>query len=155
VIRLEIPGTLSHRDVALRTISAACKLLASGGAKADEKSWSEFRMHFVSAVSEAFNNIVIHGYRDRDLGTVRIEIELGQSMMTVRMVDFGASFDLTQVPIPDLAKLPESGLGIFIIRSFMDSVLYEPGQPNVLILNKSLYAPRQSDARVAAAGETR
>lgn len=113
-------------------------------------------MHFVSAVSEAFNNIVIHGYRDReDLGTVRIEIELGQSAMTVRLVDFGASFDLTRVPIPDLARLPESGLGIFIIKSFMDSVLYEPGQPNVLILSKSLYAPRQSDAKVAAAGERR
>ena len=155
MIRLEIPGTLSHRDVALRTISAACKLLASGCAKADEKSWGEFRMHFVSAVSEAFNNIVIHGYRDRDLGTVRMEIELGQSTMTVRMVDFGASFDLTRIPVPDLAKLPESGLGIFIIRSFMDSVLYEPGQPNILILSKSLYAARQSDARVAATGERR
>jgi serine/threonine-protein kinase RsbW len=155
VIRLEVPSTLSHRDVALRTVSAACKLLASNGAKSDERDWSEFRMHFVSAVSEAFNNIVIHGYRDRDMGTVRIEIDLGQTSMTVRMVDFGASFDLTRVAIPDLAKLPESGLGIFIIRSFMDSVLYEPGQPNVLILNKTLYAPRQSDVKVASAGERR
>lgn len=138
MILLEVPGTLSHRDVALRTVSAACKLLASNGVAAGDKAWSEFRMHFVSAVSEAFNNIVIHSYRGQRLGTVRMDIELGQGAMTVRMADYGSSFDPTTVPSPDLDQLPESGLGLFIIRSFMDSVSYEPGRPNVLVLVKSV-----------------
>jgi serine/threonine-protein kinase RsbW len=154
VILLEVPGSLSHRDVALRTVSAACKLLATNANGGPEKAWSEFRMHFVSAVSEAFNNIVIHSYRGQRLGTVRMDIELGQGVMTVRMADYGSSFDPTVVPSPDLDTLPESGLGLFIIRSFMDSVSYEPGRPNVLVLVKSVRTASQ-DGKVGTSVERR
>ena len=47
-------GILDHRDVALRAVSAACKLVTR---RSSGPAWDEFRMHVVSAVSEAFNNI--------------------------------------------------------------------------------------------------
>ena len=41
---------------------------------------------------------------------------------------------------PDLDALPESGMGIYIIKSFMDEVTYRssdrPGAPNVLSMTK-------------------
>src|SRR5262245_59253742 len=62
IIRLEVQGILEHRDVALRTVSAACRLPFR---EAKEEQFKEFRSHVVSAVGEAFNNIAIHGYRGR------------------------------------------------------------------------------------------
>jgi serine/threonine-protein kinase RsbW len=50
---------------------------------------------------------------------------------------------------PDLDALPESGLGLFIMRSFMDKVIYTAGAPNVLSLTKHLM-PQES-----AEGEAR
>ena len=55
-----------------------------------------------------------------------------------RLIDYGNSFDIQSVREPDLDAMPESGLGLFIIRSFMDAVAYTPGQPNVLSMTKYL-----------------
>ncbi len=60
----------------------------------------------------------------------------------VELRDYGESFDLDAVATPDLDQLPESGLGIFIIKAFM-TIRYRPGRPNVLTLSKSL-APEPS-----------
>jgi serine/threonine-protein kinase RsbW len=133
IIRLELQGTLDHRDVVLRTVSAACRLLFQD---TKEESSQEFRNHVVSAVGEAFNNIAIHGYRGRAPGMVRIEMAATPDQLYVELTDDGASFDPSLVPTPDLGALPESGLGVFIIRSFMDSVQYTPGTPNILKLTK-------------------
>ena len=64
-------GTLDHRDVTLRAVSAACKLVTR---RPQGPTWNEFRMQVVSAVGEAFNNIVLHGYEGRDDGVIEIEI---------------------------------------------------------------------------------
>ncbi|HEX7598493.1 MAG TPA: ATP-binding protein, partial [Polyangia bacterium] len=56
----------------------------------------------------------------------------------ISMEDFGASFDPAAAPVPELDAMPESGLGIYIMRSFMDEVTYRAGRPNVLILSKRI-----------------
>ena len=58
--------------------------------------------------------------------------------ITLRICDYGKSFDPTQVAEPDLDSLPESGLGLFIMRSFMDTISYQAGAPNVLAMTKHL-----------------
>jgi len=136
VIRLEVPGILTHRDVALRTVSAACKLVRGkpGGARPD----ANFSLHVVSAVGEAFNNIALHGYGGRLSDIIRVEIDVGDDAITIAIHDFGSSFDPAAAVPPDLDTLPESGLGVYIIRSFMDTVDYRPGRPNVLTLTKHI-----------------
>ena len=134
-------GVLEHRDVALRAVSAACKLVAP---RPQPAALGEFRMHVVSAVGEAFNNIVLHGYAGRDDGVIEMEIQTDPDRITVELRDYGESFDLDAVATPDLDLLPESGLGIFIIRAFMN-IRYRPGHPNVLTLTKSL-EPKSKDA---------
>jgi serine/threonine-protein kinase RsbW len=137
VIRLRVPGALKYRDLAVRAVAAACKLVgADGGGPIVGKR--DFDDQVVSAFGEAFNNAALHSYRGRAPGEVDIEIEIDRDTITIRLLDFGNSFDPDSVPEPDLDALPESGLGIFIIKSFMDEVTYEAGAPNVLRMTKRL-----------------
>lgn len=137
MIRVRVPGALKYRDLAVRAVAAACKLVGSGDAPPPGPR-REFDDQVISAFSEAFNNAALHSYRGRPLGDVEIEMNVGKEGITIRMLDFGNSFDFSNVPEPDLDALPESGLGLFIIKSFMDEVTYQPGAPNVLSMTKRL-----------------
>ena len=139
LIRIQMLGILDHRDVALRAVSAACKLVTR---KPTGPAWNEFRMQVVSAVGEAFNNIVLHGYAGRDAGVIELEIRTRRDRILVELRDYGASFDPTTVPPPDFDSLPESGFGLFIIKTFM-KMSYRAGRPNVLTLSKTLRAESQ------------
>jgi serine/threonine-protein kinase RsbW len=138
VIRLRVPGMLKYRDLAVRTVAAVCKLAYDERGPGARKPGPNFDEEVVSAFGEAFNNVAIHGYRNRPAGDVEIEMHLTNDRLVIRIIDYGHSFDINAVKQPDLEALPESGLGIFIIRSFMDAVAYTPGQPNVLQMTKYL-----------------
>jgi len=131
---LTVLGILEHRDVVLRAVSAACKLVS-----ADPRGpqWNEFQQQVVSAVSEAFNNLVLHGYEGRSDGRVDLAIRPGAAGIEIEVRDWGKSFDPKAVPVPELETLPESGMGLFIMRSFMD-LAYRKGRPNLLTLSKKL-----------------
>ena len=133
-IRLSVLGILEHRDVVLRAVSAACKLVTT---EFKSPNWQEFQAHVVSAVSEAFNNLVIHGYQGRRDGRVELIIRPGPGQIQIELRDWGKGFDPNDVPIPELESLPESGLGLFIMQSFM-GMKYRRGRPNLLTLSKKL-----------------
>lgn len=120
-------------------VASACKLVEAkrvskaGRSKPDR----EFDGQVISAFGEAFNNVALHSYEKRG-GDVEIEIDTLPDRLTIRVMDYGKGFDLNAVPLPELEALPESGLGIYIIRSFMDDVQYTCGQPNVLCMTKFL-----------------
>jgi serine/threonine-protein kinase RsbW len=145
MIKLSVPGTLRYRDVVLRVTASACKLARSqaqavqdAGQELDE----EFENRVVSAVSEAFNNIVIHGYADGLAGDVELEFRVTDDRITVTLRDHGLGYDPEAVSARVPRALPESRMGLFIIDSFMDEVNYRPaespGAPNVLTLAKCL-----------------
>ncbi len=102
----------------------------------------EFDDKVVSAVGEAFNNVAIHGYRGLTRGAVELEILLAAEGITIHMADTGNVFEpvLEVQRTPDMATLPESHMGLFIMRSCMDKVTYRPGEPgktpNQLTLTK-------------------
>ena len=98
-----------------------------------------FLDEFVSAFGEAFNNVVLHSYAGMDPpGAVQIDIAWDSEKITACLMDEGKSFDPGSVPSPDLEALPESGMGLFIIRSFVDELEYVAGPPNVVRLTKLL-----------------
>ena len=137
IIRLEVPGKIECRDMVLRTVSSACKLIIPDTGVGSAR-YSEFTAHMVSAVGEAYNNIVLHGYAGRIPGSVQVQIENCREWMRVMIKDTGTSFDPSKALPPDLETLPESGMGVFIMRSFVDEVAYVAGPPNVLTLLKRL-----------------
>ena len=141
-----MPGSLRYRDVVLRVVATSCRLLRSMAIGKQEPSRDQHRFddEVVSAVGEAFNNVAIHAYRDVSPGAVELEIELRSDSITIRMSDTGRHFEPSVERTPDLASLPESHMGLFIVRSFMDQVTYRPGGtaavPNVLTLMKRYVA---------------
>jgi serine/threonine-protein kinase RsbW len=138
VIQLRVPGTLRYRDLAVRVVGAACKLVGTPEESTGPIRNTDWDNEVVSAFGEAFNNAAIHSYDVSKPGDVQIEVETSFTAITIRLIDYGSSFSLDDVPAPDLDALPESGLGLYIIRSFMDEVKYAPGSPNVLSMTKYL-----------------
>ncbi|HVV50908.1 MAG TPA: ATP-binding protein [Polyangia bacterium] len=142
LIRLQLLGILEHRDVALRAVSTACKLVTP---RPQGPAWNEFQMQVVSAVGEAFNNIVLHGYANRKEGSIDLRIQTRRGYIRIELRDWGSGFDPTGVPPPAFDTLPESGLGLFIMQSFME-MAYRLGRPNLLTLSKR-FVDRSSAAR--------
>jgi serine/threonine-protein kinase RsbW len=142
IIRLSVPGTLRYRDVVLRVIASSCSLVRSMGLGKQEprRESHEFDAKVVSAVSEAFNNVAIHAYRDLSPGAVELEIEASPDSITIHMADTGHSFEPAVEALRARETLPESHMGLYIMRSCMDRVTYRPGSAsllrNVLTLSK-------------------
>jgi serine/threonine-protein kinase RsbW len=149
-IRLLVPGTLEHRDLAVRVIAEACRLVSGGGGtrvsgdSAIDVGYDlrhPFDAAFVSAFAEIFNNIVIHSYARLGGGDVEIVIDANAEQLMVSIVDTGKPFDLDSVPTPALDELPEGGMGIHIARTMIDEVDYKPGPPNRWHLVKRFQQP--------------
>ncbi|HUS65769.1 MAG TPA: ATP-binding protein [Kofleriaceae bacterium] len=156
-IRLTVPAELEFRELALRAVAEACRLvrghsgapvaLASGSQNFDLSD--RFSAEMVSAVSEIFNNIAIHSYGGDATGEVLIEMELAGAQLAVQISDHGMAFDPKDVPSPELEQLPEGGMGIHIAVSCVDEIDYTPGPPNVWRMRKTL---RQTKKRAPTAG---
>ena len=157
MISLTVPGALQYRDVAVRVVGAACKLFSRGTSDSTPPGLSttndladEMVSQVVSAFSEAFNNLALHGYKGVAPGNIEIRVDVvndpgpdGGAVIVVEIKDTGHVFDPAQyLALPE--EEPERGMGLFIIRSFMDEVGYVAGPPNVLTLKKRLNkAPRE------------
>jgi serine/threonine-protein kinase RsbW len=153
VVRLNIPAQLCFRDLAHAAVLAALDAEDAGAS-------SEVRDEIVSAISEAINNVVLHAYKDVRGGTIDLRVDARPGEVEIQISDRGKSFDPESVPsyvepqleldasgMLDFGHLPESGMGIFIMRSFMDEVTYVPGggvKPNVLVLRKRWSAAKKT-----------
>ena len=127
-VTFRLRASLAHRSLAIDLVSTLVDHVKS----ADR----DFRNAITTAFGEAFNNVVIHGYRNRTDGMLDVEAELGSDHMTLRLIDDGVQADLSSVTPPDLSTLPEGGLGIFMIHALVDEVVYNSGPRNVLSLTK-------------------
>src|SRR5438045_3407940 len=67
VIRLRVPATLRYRDLAVRAVAAACKLVGDG------RRDRAFDDQVVSAFGESFNNVTLHAYDGHPPGDVEIQ----------------------------------------------------------------------------------
>ncbi|OQX94767.1 hypothetical protein B6I21_08935 [candidate division KSB1 bacterium 4572_119] len=92
-----------------------------------------FTTHEINAfrisIDEACTNIIKHGYHGRDNGQISMLINADNVRLVVELTDQGMSFDPTMVNNPNVSKYVEKrkkgGLGIFIMRKFLDVIEYE------------------------------
>jgi len=95
-------------------------------------------------VDEACANVVTHAYEGMEPGDMEITCSHGAQSCMIEVRDWGQGFALDRVPIPDLdCCLDErnlGGLGLFLIRHFMDQVEYsrDTRTGNVLTMTKKL-----------------
>lgn len=150
MVSIEVPASLSFRHLLMRALARFCRALEQP---------SSFTDGVLSAAGEAFNNAVLHGASASDPNVVEVEISVEQEALVLRICDYGSGFTLADQPvitdIPGLSGLdnvdgpedldetavnllPESGMGLYIMRACMAEVTYQPGAPNVLSMRKPL-----------------
>ena len=94
-----------------------------------------------TAVEEIFMNIANYAYKPAN-GNVSIRVSTGKEIV-IRFEDAGKPYNPLEQAAPDLDKpLMErkiGGLGIFLVRQFMDKVTYtRVDNKNVLIMTKEI-----------------
>ncbi|MFZ2312538.1 MAG: ATP-binding protein [Methylobacter sp.] len=95
--------------------------------------------HLNLVLTEATANAIKHSTATAPEDTVRITIHMEENELNIKVYDHGQGFDLETVPLPDFDNPKESGMGIFFIRTLMDSVTYtRQGDCNVLEIIKYL-----------------
>jgi serine/threonine-protein kinase RsbW len=95
--------------------------------------------HLNLVLTEATVNAIKHGTMTAPNDTVRITIQIQKNELNIKVYDHGQGFDLESVPLPDFDHPQEGGMGIFFIRTLMDSVTYtRQGDCNVLEIIKKL-----------------
>lgn len=143
-IQLVVPAIIQYRELAVRTVAAACRLARGVSLNGDYKTLElaeRFDSEVVSAFSELFNNIVKHSYGNSGQGEIKISISVGDNQIEINVWDTGENLlDWDSVPDPQLASLPEGGMGLFILRSFVDEVEYNAGPPNTWRLAKRTFS---------------
>ena len=82
----------------------------------------------VQAADEAATNIIVHGYRGQP-GIVEVEVGHAGDALVLRLRDQAPPFDPTRHPAPNFLTLPPEqrpvgGLGIYLMREFMDEVAH-------------------------------
>ena len=95
--------------------------------------------HLNLVLTEATTNAIKHSNFNDPKDTVRITIHICENELIIKVYDHGQGFDLDSVPMPDFDQPKEGGMGIFFIKTYMDSVTYTKMEDaNVLEIKKSL-----------------
>lgn len=156
-IRLTVPGTLRYRDLAVRLVAEAARLVSCSSHRdpnnpLDHDVRDPFDTAIVSAFAEIFNNVAIHAYKRKGGGTIEIAVTPMERELVIELKDTGSPFDIdTVAPLPtelDGESLPEGGMGIHIAKTMLDEVTYEPGPPNLWRLCKRLPGGASADTRI-------
>ena len=104
-----------------------------------------FTKHEINAfrisIDEAATNIIEHGYTN-NIGSITMKVRGNRNKLVVELIDQGQSFDPGVIKDPNILSYVETqkkgGLGIFIMRKFLDSIEYEvTNMGNVLRLIKN------------------
>jgi hypothetical protein len=156
-IRLTVPGTLRYRDLAVRMVAEAARLVSCSSHRdpanpLDHDVRDPFDAAIVSAFAEIYNNVAIHAYKRKGGGAIEIAITPTDHELVIEIKDTGHPFDMSGVaPLPtelDVDSLPEGGMGIHIAKTMLDEVTYEPGPPNLWRLCKRLPGGASADSRI-------
>jgi serine/threonine-protein kinase RsbW len=105
--------------VSMRAFIKESALMLGG----DDEPVSELQI----AVNEAITNIILPGYQGKS-GFIEIFVERETNDIHLRLLDSAPAFDPTSVPPPDvtvpLERRPYGGMGIHMMRSFSDVLIY-------------------------------
>ena len=93
------------------------------------------------AVDEACTNIITHGYRGMDPGSIILSFRVEADRILVQITDFGHSFEPAEAPRPDVQAALEDrelgGLGLYFIYQTMSNIDYHASEEgNVLTFTK-------------------
>jgi serine/threonine-protein kinase RsbW len=93
------------------------------------------------AVDEACTNIIEHGYKGMDPGSIILSFRIEPDRILVQITDFGHVFEPEAAPKPDVEAALEDrelgGLGLYLIYQTMDNIDYHSSEEgNTLTFTK-------------------
>lgn len=93
------------------------------------------------AVDEACTNIIEHGYKGMDPGSIILSFRIQPDRILVQLTDFGHVFEPVEGPKPDVEAALEDrelgGLGLYLIYQTMDNIDYTSSEDgNTLTFTK-------------------
>jgi len=95
------------------------------------------------AMDEACTNIVEHGYKGMNPGSLMFDMEIAPTQVVMQITDFGRPFEPYEPELPSAQTVMESdklgGFGLIFIYKVMDAVDYQTTEEgNILTLTKKL-----------------
>ena len=126
---IEIPGLLESLRIAAPFTDAVLHELP-------ELEGRDKLIHDLRLVSsEALTNALRHGEHSGE--PIQLAYTLCSDRIVITITDHGQGFDPDAVNQPDFEECPESGYGIYIMKTIMDDMRYEKTTDgNNLILTK-------------------
>ena len=115
---------------------------AAAATAAHEVGFAQDDIDYITlAVTEAFTNIIRHGYKDCQDGKIVINnFHLNDPAgLKITLRDFGRQVDPCEICSRDLDDIRPGGLGVHIIKTLMDSVKYEKAESKGMILTMVKY----------------
>lgn len=133
-IAFELSNDLSELDALCQHLAQFCK-----AAGITEKE--QFQINL--ALDELFTNIISHGFKDDKEHRVVITADHADGEVVLTIEDDGVPFNPLDLPTPDLkCPLKErevGGLGITLIKAFMDQIHYHRiADKNVTTMRKKI-----------------
>ena len=77
------------------------------------------------AVDEAVANIIKHTYKGETDKPIVVNLRLYQAKLEIVLRDFGEKIDPKKIKSRDLNDIRPGGLGVHLIKSTMDQVVYD------------------------------
>lgn len=92
------------------------------------------------AVTEATTNAIIHANKCDKNKLVKVDVEVKNSKLIIKVIDEGKGFDPSQVPDPTRPEniLKDSGRGMYLMKMYMDDLKYnitDDGTETILTMN--------------------
>ena len=134
-VEVTVPAVLAYRELVARAATQVCRRLdAQGRLNSDE-----FIQEAVSAVGEAFNNIVLRSYGEKAQGYVTLIFHVFEQTLDITLLDYGEGAEVKEGETYEpLADKNEASMSRFIMQAFMDEVEHHTGTPNRLHMRKFL-----------------
>ncbi len=115
------------RSAELTTLSEFRKyiaLICNQHSDVDENTLYDMQL----AVDEACTNIISHGYKGMNPGSIILALEFNDDCIEINLTDFGHAFEPSRRSAPNLdaglEDRPTSGFGLFFIYQTMDGIDY-------------------------------
>lgn len=92
------------------------------------------------AVTEATTNAIIHANKSDKTKLVKVDVNISNSKLVVKVIDEGKGFNPSSIPDPTHPEnlLKDSGRGVYLMRVYMDGLDYnvtESGTETILTMN--------------------
>jgi serine/threonine-protein kinase RsbW len=136
VSQFRVKASLENVPLAIDCVNRSAK-----AAGFDDRTLHQIQV----AVDEACANVIQHAYEGLEPGDMEVSCYLDDDKFVVSVRDWGRCFDPDGVLDPDVdAPLEErtlGGLGLFLIRQFMDEAhfSFDPERGNELVMVKGVH----------------